>query len=115
MDAEIIIINLSEKLELNYESQDWGIINADPDSVSEFLNLYKERGSLNKFEGYHLCELIIASFNEAILEKKVTDKMLFKFKNFVAKNRNLQKVVFDYWRSLYSNEEFPVADLLTDA
>ena len=62
----------TKDLELVYEEQDWGIINSDVDRIKNFIQYFNkyEKKSDNTFK-YYVFELIIASFNDAILENKI--------------------------------------------
>jgi hypothetical protein len=101
---------LSDALSLNYESQDWGIINADPTRIEEFISYYTCNKELNSFEKFGLGELIIASVNDAMCEGLMTDIIKKKFESFILENGVDFDLHLKYWYRLsYRSDEFPVA------
>ncbi len=83
--------NLSKKTydEVNKDlglisTSDWGIINEDADRVKEFIEYYNKNADLlEPLKKYEFIELVISSFNEALLEKKVDNELEFLFKEFI--------------------------------
>jgi hypothetical protein len=72
MNKEMELLKqVSEELELSFETQDWGIINSSSDRVHEFIQYFEDNKMENSIK-YELFELVIASFNDAIIEKKWT-------------------------------------------
>lgn len=71
MNGDQEIEYLCDRLQLSFESQDWGIVNATPQRLSEFMSFYScER--LSRTQQIYMMELIIASANEAIIEQEMT-------------------------------------------
>lgn len=109
-----LLKELSAKLNVEYETQDWGIINADPDRAEEFLEFYENNSYLDDKQKFQLCELIIASFNEVMIDGKVSETDLKRLRKFILKVKNSYPEVIEYWTSLDDYEEFPIAKLLND-
>ena len=106
-----LTMDVSKQLNLSYETQDWGIINADALRINEFINFYHSNPAVAPFMKSDFLELIIASYNKAILDG--------------IDNQPLQKVVLDfvqeikdcpwilkYWKSIADDNEFPVGNIL---
>ena len=94
-------------------SPDWGIINADPLRIAEFI-LYSKSKNLPKFIEYIFVELIIASMDRAIAEDIPLDR-----NTVIEFNRYIENILFDesfypqvsYWLGL-NPSEFPVGAYL---
>ena len=112
MTPSELLRSMSTELSLQFEPQDWGIFNADPNRLEEFLSFYENNHSLHLTQKYHLCELIIASFNEAMIEKRAPQKVLNKFIRFVSSIKKVHSAQIQYWSSLEASDEFPVAQVL---
>ncbi len=66
------------------EDADWGIINEDADRVKEFIEYYNKNADLlEPFKIYEFIELVISSFNAALVEEKVDNELKFLFKEFI--------------------------------
>jgi len=104
---------VSTDLKLNFEPQDWGIINASSHRVAEFIHYFEANTSLPESIKYQLFELIIASFNDSILENGVTKEQEHYFKQFIHKysQDSIFKPILNYWKNI-ENEDFPVGKLL---
>ena len=50
---------VSDELNLSFETQDWGIINSDENRVSEFISFFNENSDLESSLKYEVYELII--------------------------------------------------------
>ncbi len=104
----------TKDLELVYEEQDWGIINSDPLRVKEFIIYFNKnlKQGDNSFK-YYMFELIVSSFNDAILENKIKDLENI-FSDFINKYKNekLYQTIFSYWIEIKSNYDFPVGNYL---
>ena len=111
MNADALLKELNLALGLQYEEQDWGIINADPGRYSEFLRYLMQHKELANTQRHELAELIVASFNEKLLENEVTDVEMARFKGFLSDHREFGDL-FRYWRSLEDSDEFPVAEMI---
>jgi len=105
---------ISDELELSFIEQDWGIINESPDRVEEFIEYFDTHKSFPETIKYQLFELIIASFNNALLENTVTKKKELLFKKFIQQRSNNPtfKPILSYWKRITNEEEFPVGKLL---
>lgn len=105
----------SEELKLCYEEQDWGIINSDPNRIKEFINYFeKHKNSKSNSFKYDMFELIVASYNDAILEDKINNIIENDFRDLINehKNEELYQTIFSYWIEIKNNEEFPVGNYL---
>lgn len=108
MQQQEILRTISRELNLDYEPQDWGIINADPCRVKEFILYYNNLKT--NFSKYELFELIVASFNELVLENKNEKEINDFFFEFIKKNLKHPFIdILNYWNKIYNEEEFPVA------
>ena len=114
MNPSELLQVLSEKLHLNFESQDWGIINADSNRFKEFLAFYENNPDLHSTEKYHLFELIIASFNEAMIDNNFEQKDMDKFRKFLLEYKDVHIELVEYWSSLVESDEFPVVAVLSN-
>lgn len=102
-----MVKQISVDLGLNYEEQDWGIINSDPQRVKEFIEYFLSESDLSFEDKYQVLELIIASFNDAIINSLVDTDLDGLFSSFIS-NIDLSHPVLVYWKSV-QDEEFPVA------
>ena len=90
-------------------SPDWGIINADPRRIAEFI-LYVKSKNLPKFIEYIFVELIIASMDRAIAGNVSLDHS-----TVIEFNLYIENILFDesfypqvsYWLDL-NPSEYPV-------
>lgn len=109
MQQQEMLKTISRELNLNYEPQDWGIINSDPNRVKEFILYYDNLTTIN-YSKYELFELIIASFNELVLENKNEKEINDFFVDFIKKNLKHPFIdILNYWSKIYNEQEFPVA------
>ncbi len=100
---------LSCDLNLSFETQDWGIINADAHRFEEFIQYFEGNKDVERSLRYELFELIIASFNELLLETGSTserDKLFKQFLNSTRTDETFEPII-TYWKGITS-EEFPV-------
>ena len=109
-EAERLMEELSRDLGLPNERQDWGIINADPTRVREFL-MYFDTQPLAPSQRFALGELIIASVNEAILGYPAEKTTIEEFVTFFKTHRDEIEWHLRYWTSLPS-KEFPVSGVI---
>ncbi len=93
---------------------DWGIINANPNRVGEFIEFLRQNPTLDRSIKLEFVELIIASMNEAILQQLDSKDTIDMFLDYVGllKSDDFYAISIDYWKSLKSSEEFPVIKLL---
>ena len=86
---------------------------SDPKRVKEFITYFLNT-DLDKYTQYHVFELIVASYNDAILENLDNEMLKAAFGEAVNKsntNPNLD-ILKNYWRRIYNEDEFPVGKLL---
>jgi hypothetical protein len=110
-EADNLVQELSRDLGLAYELQDWGIINADPTRVREFINYFNKQ-ALASTQRLEMGELIIASMNEAMLENSVDRETLQDFEAFIRNNEVELELKIQYWARLKCKDEFPVSPLI---
>lgn len=112
MIAEELLRELSSRLGLRFESQDWGIVNANPWRLREFICFY-ESEALVPSQRFELGELILASANERLLAGTVKeDADMHLFVDFVRNHWREQETHITYWLGLQSHEEFPITAVL---
>ena len=109
-----LLKTISNDLQLNFEQQDWGIINASPERIHEFMEYYNNNVNLPNTIKYQLLELIIASFNEALVKNMVNENQKIAFKEFIKKNASNShfRPILNYWKKIANISEFPVGHLL---
>jgi hypothetical protein len=96
---------LSRRLGLQNESQDWGIINADPDRLDEFVR-FLDGTELRPAEVHQMVELILASANE-LLERD-PGAPLDAVERVIHEHAFAGRFEIAYWRSLDDDQEFPI-------
>lgn len=105
----------SKDLNLAYEKQDWGIINSEPSRLKEFIHYFHQNFPVGDptFK-YYMFELIVASFNDILVQCKATSKDISIFTTFVKKHQSdkVYKTIFCYWASIKEEKEFPVGYFL---
>lgn len=112
MTAEELLRELSNRLNLPYEGQDWGIINADPGRLEEFIDLY-ETEKLEPSQRFELSELILASANERLVGgANETDRGIQRVLRLVCERWEELGAEVEYWAGLDDSEEFPLAMVL---
>ena len=104
---------LSGALCLSYEGQDWGIVNADPDRIEEFVAFCEANAVDHPWEPEALAELVFASADLAAGERDLADAERWVILRFVADHGNEFPDMLGYWRSLPASE-FPVAVLVRE-
>jgi len=109
---EKICLDLNIKFDKS-NIQDWGIIHSDANRVEEFLSFYKN-ANLNEYMQYYVFELIVASYNDAMLKELTNQDLQNSFLDIVSKSSTNKKldIINDYWRRICNEEEFPVGKLL---
>ena len=115
MDPYKELRDLSSKLNLIFEPQDWGIINSSSSRTIEFIMFY-ENSIMSEHLKYDFFELIIASYNDLILDNpKSIEKTRIVFKNFIVKysDHEPMKIALSYWKNL-EGPEFPVSQYLKE-
>jgi hypothetical protein len=112
MNAEELLRELSSRLGLSFETQDWGIVNANPWRLREFIYFY-ESEPLVPSQRFELGELILASANERLLAGTAKeDEDMHMFVDFVRNHWREQEAHLTYWLGLQSDEEFPITAVL---
>lgn len=109
--ADKDIRELTERLGLRYERQDWGICNANPGRTAEFIQVCRT-GALTLPQQYAMGELVLASMNEAIAIGTADEDLVGKFKSFLTLDLHGLAPQIQYWASLADPEEFPLVELL---
>lgn len=96
---------LCRSLGLEYERQDWGIINGNGNRLGEFISYYNETPSLSPTQKFELGGLILASANERLRDTGAVGEEL---RPFVAVHGAEFRAQLDYWRSLEDPDEWPL-------
>ena len=109
--ADEEIQQLSDRLGLTNHRQDWGISNADPGRVEEFIRLARTE-DLTGPQQYVVGELVLASMNEALVEDLTTEALIAEFHQFLALDLRELPAQVRCWAGLSDNAEFPIAGLL---
>lgn len=108
------VSDLSTRLGLLPNSQDWAIESADPDRLSEFCQFALRDTGLSDWSRRLLLELIIASLDEALRERELSGIESDLCREVVRRDANGQPEVIGYWLRLQRSEAdpFPAADWL---
>lgn len=77
-------------------SQDWEIENSDSGRIEEFLTLY-EQLDLNDDDRFALMALIVASFDDCLLEDKATDSVKKRVREYLVRDWKLHNSTIHYW------------------
>lgn len=107
MDASDRLVRLSAALGLRCEMQDWGIINADPKRIEEFIEFAQSAPTLTSGDYCDLGELILASANELLVSDP--EASLRNVDAFIGAHLTEIGSVVEYWRSLNDPVQFPLA------
>jgi hypothetical protein len=105
-DAYSQLRQLSARLGLAFETQDWEIINADPHRLDEFIGYYEANPHDSIYNHHALMELILASANELMAQKGTAD--FDALKEFLERHRDRATFSVPYWYRLRNPEEFPI-------
>ncbi len=107
-----LLRRLSDDLGLNYETQDWGILNADGARLDEFVAYFKSV-ALEPTQRFELADLILASSNDALSCGRIAaiDRIL----QLAADAESAFAHHIDYWSRLDGVDEFPLAAKLREA
>ncbi|WP_437603062.1 hypothetical protein WMF28_15690 [Sorangium sp. So ce590] len=111
-DDEALLVELSQALGLEYEPQDWGIINADAGRLEEFIAYYDEHPMLSSTQRFALGELVLASANEVLM--KTPEAELVSLSTFLAQHAEDFMAEVEYWETLGDVEEFPLSAWLQE-
>lgn len=110
-DADDRVKKMSLELGISYEPQDWGIVNANANRVDDFIEYFEKNFyELHTTQKFELFELIIASFNDAIIENLFTVNMQKSLADFLKKyaDNSLYSVILRYWRE-NTDEDMQIA------
>ncbi len=106
------IKEVSEDLHLNFETQDWGIINSNPSRLKEFIDYRLSLKQISTSLRYELLELIIASFNEAMLENSINSDLENELQKVLDLDAEICETVIQYWKSIYDKTTYLVGEYL---
>ncbi|WP_437622692.1 hypothetical protein [Sorangium sp. So ce1151] len=106
------LMELSQALGLEYEPQDWGIVNADAGRLDEFIAYYDEHPTLSSTQRFELGELVLASANEVLL--KTPEAVLVGLSTFLVQHAKDFMAHIQYWESISNVEEFPLSAWLQE-
>ncbi len=106
-----LLETLSRALGLEYEPQDWGIVNADADRLVEFL-LHFEQQALEPTQAFEMAELVLASANEALLQGK--DFPMPRLVALIQRHQTAFEHHVEYWAGLEDPDEFPLGRVLRE-
>jgi len=109
--ADRDIQDLTDQLGLTFYKQDWGICNADARRVAEFIRICRTR-KLTRTQQYEMGELVLASMNEALLDRIEDEGLVSEFQDFLTRDLDGLPEEIRYWASLSDVEEFPLSLLL---
>lgn len=97
--GEAQLEQLADSLGLGRDDEDWGIVNADPTRIAEFVTFFEE--NYNE----HWCESTVGEYTDLVLESASqairTDSRFVpaSVDNFVATAAQLVPDWLEYWRS----------------
>lgn len=111
-DNEAGLVELAAALGLDYEAQDWGIVNADGNRLAEFIQFYEAHKELSAAQKFELGELILASANDAIGRGEFA--LPASLRPFLICHRGDFEPHIEYWHNLHDGEEFPFAEWLCE-
>jgi len=97
---------VSRALGLLDEPQDWGIVNANPERLEEFV-AFLEAQDLAPTQVFDMLELILASANERLVDDASAD--LPGLRAVLDHYPDAAKVHYDYWAGLDDSTEFPLS------
>ena len=97
---------LSDELGVDFEPQDWGIVNADAARLDEFTAFLCEH-DLAPTQAFQMIELILASANELLLDDPSAD--LEAVDAALSRHPEAAEHHVEYWSLLHDPDEFPIA------
>lgn len=109
--ADQDIQDLTARLGVAYERQDWGICNADASRVGAFIRVCQTE-NLTPPQQYAMGELVLASMNDALLDGVTDSQLIGEFGAFLKLHLHGLALQIRYWSSLTDAEEFPLSNLL---
>jgi hypothetical protein len=116
MTGEEALKQVCKDLKIEFDKDDmhdWGIVNCDATRTAEFIAYYKNT-ELDDETRFHVFELIVASYNDAMLARLVKQQLKADFLEIVKESHLIPrlKVVRDYWKEIHDTKNFPVGRLL---
>jgi hypothetical protein len=102
---------LSHTLGLERYDQDWGICNADPTRVIEFIEFFNQHQPQHPWEREALAELILASADDGFRDGSLSESTKSIAKCFFKDHHQEFPHQWAYW-SMLDSREFPVVELL---
>jgi hypothetical protein len=108
--AALALKELSQSLGLEYEPQDWGIVNADGSRLSEFIDYYETHPDLSATQRFELGGLILASANEQMRDG--VESVPQHLQTFLEGRSAAFRAHLEYWSSLQDSHDFPLATWL---
>ena len=88
---------LSRLLGLKSGGQDWGIENADPARVAEFIEFYENSTREHPHEPEYLAEIILASAQEALDAGRLTNEARARLVRFIRNRRKEFPLEMQHW------------------
>ena len=98
------INKLTKKLNLKPFEQDWGICNANPSRLDEFIEFYLTNNPLHPWEPEALAELIFQSAEEAWNEGMLKTYQIKNIQHFFTTHCNDFPITAEYWLELKKTE-----------
>jgi hypothetical protein len=105
---------VSKQLGLVPYPQDWGIANADPSRLEEFLAFYDAYVAEDSFELEALAELILQSAEDAMVADELEKPMRLRLLKFIADHGQDFPDTLEYWSEL-EEDDWQVPGLIREA
>jgi hypothetical protein len=109
---DTLLRELSDRLGLNYEPQDWGIVNADGARLNEFIDFFVQ-SRLEPTQMFELADLILASANDCMIRGLELNLPILL--GLAERHQSTFDPHIEYWSGLSSDEEFPLSRALRTA
>lgn len=111
MDPKQELQELCEALGLQYFEQDWGLINADPNRLREFISYYESR-SFTPAQRYDMVDLILASANEGLEAHQLSSADAQDAAEVAARHAPEAPVAVAHW--IGSDSGYPIGQFLRE-
>ena len=105
---------LSNALSLEEHPQDWGVCNADPDRIEEFIRYFEQSAVIHPWQPEALAELILASADDALSGKGLGAADASLLMRFVRDHRSEFPIEWEHWINLDPTDS-PVTEFLRKA
>jgi hypothetical protein len=105
---------VSKQLGLIPYPQDWGIANADPSRLEEFLAFYYSHVAEDPFELEALAELILQSAEDAMVADELEKPMRLQLIKFIADHGQDFPDTLEYWSEL-EEDDWQIPGLIREA